>query len=108
MQMNWFLVKDFFSPGAVKYLCGVFAFLILSVSVMSFTNDNNDPIKNPVLISSNIISANGNIKNISFQQQPSKSFTNIPLNSQVLPFVNDFISNQSFEYNKMKTWGQHY
>jgi membrane-bound lytic murein transglycosylase D len=107
MQINRFLVKDFFSAGVFKYLCGIFAFLILSLSVMSFT-DNNDPVKNQVIISSGIISAKGNTQNLSFQDQPSNSFISIPLNSQVLPFVNDFISNQSYEYNKMKTWGQPY
>ncbi len=108
MQMNRFLVKDFFSPGAVKYLCGIFAFLILSLSAMSFTKDVNDPAKNSVLISSNAFSSNNNSGNISIEQQPANTFTSIPLNSQVLPFVNDFISNQSFEYSKMKDWGKPY
>ena len=107
MQGKFFSVKGFLLAHFAKYLLGTFTLLIASLTIMSFTNDNNNgPDRKSGKDSAAYIKGFRSLFN-GGNYDPAKPYL-FQLNPKAVSFVESYISREKQDLEKMREWGKPY
>jgi membrane-bound lytic murein transglycosylase D len=106
MQGNFFSVKGFLLAHFAKYLLGTVTLLIASLTIMSFTNDNNGPEHKSGKDSAAYIKGFRSLFN-GGNYDPAKPYL-FQLNPKAVSFVESYIDREKDDLEKMREWGKPY